>query len=103
MPAGALDLPGTPRRGTHQQHRREGPAPFGGSTQDQTWRPIRQKCDLPQPVAHGDGHPQASGPGPLELVGTGLDCPSPRRCDALAGAGSLRRRSKTAIQITQLS
>ncbi len=48
-----------------------------------------QRCHLPQPIAHGYHHPQATGPGYLAVPGAGLDLPSPRRADAIAADGSL--------------
>jgi hypothetical protein len=78
---------------THQQRRRESPAPVGDSAQDQPWRSIHKRCDLPQPPAHSHGHPQATGQRCLELPGAGLDRPAPRWRNAIAGARSLRRQS----------
>ena len=75
---------------SHQQCCRSSPAPVGDSAQDQPWRPIPPWRDLPQPPAHGQHHPAATGPRYLAVPGAGLDWPSPRRGDAITTTGSLR-------------
>ena len=54
--------------------------------------------DLPQPPAHGHRHPQTAGQGCVGVSGAGLDRPSPRWCDAITRAGSLRPGAKAPMR-----
>ena len=73
-----VDLPGELGNRAHQHRHRACPAQLGDSAQDQSRRPISQRCRLPQPPAPGHHHPAATGPRCLEVPRAGLDRSSPR-------------------------
>jgi hypothetical protein len=67
-------------------------SPLCDSNQDQPWRPIPPRSDLPQSSAHRYQHTQEAEPLCQAVMGADLDCPSPSWGDAVAVAQSLNRQ-----------